>query len=234
MTAKARIRHATPTEILATSRLRRYHRQARSARPDGRAAIGSPSSQRSRSTAIASADGYRPRGSFSRHFRQIASRSRSTPGENVRGDDRLLLPDLAERLVDRVGLERRPAGEQGVEHGAQAVDVGRRGDLAPRAGDLLGRHVRRRAQDQAGLRDPAVVLEAAGQAEVGDVGPALAVEQDVGRLQVAVEDAAQVGVVDGAGTPRPSVAPPRPGRCGTGRGAGRGRRPSISLRQRNG
>ena len=42
-----------------------------------------------------------------------------------------------------------------------------------------------------------------GQAEVGDVRPALAVDQDVGRLQVAVQDAVLVGVVDGPADERP-------------------------------
>ena len=36
-------------------------------------------------------------------------------------------------------------------------------------------------------------------AEVADLGPAVAGQQDVGRLQVAVDDALLVGVVDGAG-----------------------------------
>ena len=46
---------------------------------------------------------------------------------------------------------------------------------------------------------PAVRLDPLGQAEVGDLRLALPVEQDVGRLEVAVDDAALVGVVDGLG-----------------------------------
>ena len=42
-----------------------------------------------------------------------------------------------------------------------------------------------------------VRLDPLGQAEVGDVRLAVGVEQDVGRLEVAVQDAALVGVVDG-------------------------------------
>ena len=42
-------------------------------------------------------------------------------------------------------------------------------------------------------------LDALGEAEVGDVGDAGGVDQNVGRLQVAVQDTVLVGVLDGAG-----------------------------------
>ena len=45
-----------------------------------------------------------------------------------------------------------------------------------------------------------------GQAEVGDVRVAVGVEQDVGRLEVAVQDAALVGVVDRPGDGRQQAA----------------------------
>ena len=59
----------------------------------------------------------------------------------------------------------------------------------------------------------AVGLDPLGQAEVGDVRLALGVEQDVGRLEVAVQDAPLVGVVHRLGRlghqprPRPSGRP---------------------------
>ena len=81
----------------------------------------------------------------------------------------------------------------------EAVDVGRRAELAPGAGGLLGGHVAGRAQDRAADRQRAVLTGPLGQAEVGDVRASLAVEQDVRGLQVAVQEAALVGVVDGAG-----------------------------------
>ena len=51
---------------------------------------------------------------------------------------------------------------------------------------------------------PLAVWQSAGRsalrhAEVADLGPAVVGQQDVRRLQVAVDDAALVGVVDGAG-----------------------------------
>jgi hypothetical protein len=64
---------------------------------------------------------------------------------------------------------------------------------------LLGAHIRRRAQDGAAGRELDIPLDSLGQAEVGDVRAALGVGQHVGRLQVAVEDAAHVGVMQRLG-----------------------------------
>ena len=62
--------------------------------------------------------------------------------------------------------------------------------LAP---GLLGGHVLRRAGDDAALRQAGVV-DRAGQAEVGDLDPLDAVlQQDVGRLDVAVDQPLGVG-----------------------------------------
>ena len=63
--------------------------------------------------------------------------------------------------------------------------------LASSAG-LLGGHVAGRAHDLAGLGLPCPRLQPLGQAEVGDLGDAVAVEQDVGRLEVAMDDAGLV------------------------------------------
>ena len=103
---------------------------------------------------------------------------------------------MRERVERRLGLERGPAGQQLVQNRAQAVDVGQRGDFPPLPGRLLRRHVGRRPHDGPGAGQLAVALNPPGQAKVGNVGLSLAVQQDVPRLEVAVDDAALVGVVN--------------------------------------
>ncbi len=78
-------------------------------------------------------------------------------------------------------------GAHGIEHAAQAEEVGPVvGQLAAR---LLGRHVLRGPGHHAALRLAAVV-DGAGQAEVGDLDPLDAVlQQDVRRLDVAMDQA---------------------------------------------
>ena len=108
------------------------------------------------------------------------------------GDDRL------RRRAD-VG---RLAGEHLVRQRAERVDVGAAVDDAI-ARRLLGAHVLRRAERQSGLRDAraAGVGDGEGDAEVGDERLAF-LEEDVLRLQIAVDDALAVGVVERAGDRR--------------------------------
>ena len=77
---------------------------------------------------------------------------------------------------------------------------GRAEDFEPPAG-LLGCHVRGRAEEKAGAgrRRLRVGIESLGQTEVGDLGRALGVEQNVGGLKVAVDDPPAVGVMDRPG-----------------------------------
>jgi hypothetical protein len=108
----------------------------------------------------------------------------------------LLLHHLDQGVERGPRPERRTAGEQLVQHRPQGVDVGR-GRQARSAGGLLGGHVARRAHNAAhwptrvGLRQNVL-----GQAEVGDVRLPVRVEEDVGRLQIAVQQPALVGVVN--------------------------------------
>ena len=73
------------------------------------------------------------------------------------------------------------------------------------------------------LGQPAPVEDTLGQSEVGDVRPALVIEQDVGRLEVAVEDPALVRVVHGRGDlghePRDDTGIPGQPRLGRGKAA---------------
>ncbi len=86
--------------------------------------------------------------------------------------------------------ERHVAGEQLVEDDAERVDVGLLVDaLALR---LLGRDVVRRAENRPGLGQPALHLERAGDAEVGHLRLAVAVQKHVLRLHVAVHEAVLV------------------------------------------
>ena len=118
--------------------------------------------------------------------------------EAARGDGGLL-PDLPERLGDRRRAERRATREEGVEDRPQGVDVDRRpGPLRVAAGLLRG-HVTGGPEDQVRPGDPAVCVEHLGQAEVGDLGPAVVGQQDVRGLEVAVDDAQAVRVVDRPG-----------------------------------
>jgi hypothetical protein len=110
--------------------------------------------------------------------------------------------DRRRRLVPVPGLHhlrRRPveggcAGEHLVEHAAQAVEIGAGVDVGAHA--LLGAHVARRPDGEAWEREPLVErghVERPRDAEVGDHRLA-GLEQDVLRLDVAVDDALPVGI----------------------------------------
>jgi hypothetical protein len=104
---------------------------------------------------------------------------------------RLLVGDAPQHRQRRRRPERRPPDAHRVEHAAQAEEVGAVvGRLPPR---LLRRHVLRRAGDDPALRQAGVVHRPR-QAEVGEHDPLDAVlQQDVGRLDVAVDDPLGVG-----------------------------------------
>ena len=89
------------------------------------------------------------------------------------------------------------ANQQLVEHYAQGVDIGLWADRQRL--DLLGGDVGRCAQDGAGLGGLRLSAQLLGDAEVGEVGVALLIEQDVGWFEVAVDNALLVGGFQGGG-----------------------------------
>ena len=99
-----------------------------------------------------------------------------------------------DRLRGRPGERRRPA-QHLIEHAAEAVDVAPPVHLR-RAAGLLRAHVGRRPDGEARLGEALVArgLARGGDAEVGHDG-LVAVEQDVLGLDVAVDDAVPVRVV---------------------------------------
>ena len=105
---------------------------------------------------------------------------------------------IRRRVSSGVAAEGGLAREEFVEDGAQSVDVGGRSKQVLFPPGLLGSHVARRAEDLAGAGMAGVVIEAFGEAEVGDLGSAVGGEHDVGRLEVAMNDAAFMGGVHGA------------------------------------
>jgi len=94
---------------------------------------------------------------------------------------------FAEQVVAVVAVECGAEREGFVEGRAERVDVRAVVDDAFARG-LFGAHVAERAESIA-TGSQAVVRLDAGQAEVGDEGLAAGVEHDVGRLDVAMDDA---------------------------------------------
>jgi hypothetical protein len=123
--------------------------------------------------------------------------SRARPQLARRG--RLAHQDGVEQLAAVVGVERPAAGEQLEEDDAQGPDVRGRAEQVVAAGGLLGRQVGGGAHDLAGAGQARPAVEELGQAEVGDERLAVLVQQHVGGLAVAVQDAAGVGRLDGPG-----------------------------------
>jgi hypothetical protein len=133
-------------------------------------------------------------------------------GDAGAGARRVLFTDAAKGFelgdaAESRAVEGGRAGEELVQEDAERVEVaaGVHGGCA--GAGLLGAHVLESADDGAELGDLGAVGEAqggaidgAGDAEVDDLGGGLAVidgDEDVGGLDVAVDDAALVRVLDG-------------------------------------
>jgi hypothetical protein len=115
------------------------------------------------------------------------------------GPIRFLLEDGVEELRGRRAVEGRGAGEEEEERRAERVDVGALVERG-RAGalGLLGRHVGRRPEHDARLREP-FGAGVAREAEVEEDRHAVGREDHVVGLQVAVEDPVPVDLLDREG-----------------------------------
>ena len=135
-------------------------------------------------------------------------------GDQPRRRHRLGGLDQLEGLDNRRPLERRPSGQQLVEDRPERVGVRGAAYLARLPLGLLGGHVAGRAHDDAGPRQAAVDGQALGEAEVRDLGRLLPGQQDIGRLEVTVDDLQPVGLghPQGQGSDQPRRPLRRPGR----------------------
>ena len=113
-----------------------------------------------------------------------------------RQDGRRLLQLGVERRRVGAAPERRLAREALVEHAAERVHIGAAVDLL--AADLLGGDVIGGAERLGRAERERRVVEVAAETEVGQVDVPALVEQHVRRLDVAVDEAARVGGVQGA------------------------------------
>ena len=105
----------------------------------------------------------------------MVSRSTGSDLSRLRGAGDAVVDHRRQRDGERRVVERRPPGEQLVQRGAEAVDVAAAIDRAHVAARLLGRHVRRRADERARLGDAGLDRRFARQAEVHDDGQPAAV-----------------------------------------------------------
>ena len=113
-----------------------------------------------------------------------------------------------------LGVERLAAGDQLVEDDAERIEVGFVGDVAF-ALALLRRHVGGGADGAVGGGQGGDV-EVLGDAEVGELERAVGQDHEVGRLEVAVDDAGLVGVLQGGAELLAERRRPPPRSCGRG------------------
>ena len=127
-------------------------------------------------------------------FQLAGDRVVDLPGRTLLGPR-----DLVQDLRQRLAPERLAAGQELVEDHAEAEHVGPPIDPVPLPPRLLGAHVSGRPGVAGSLT---VVLVLQRQPEVGDARLARGVEQDIRGLDVAVDQAPCVGVMEGLGDGR--------------------------------
>src|SRR5690606_11265962 len=91
-------------------------------------------------------------------------------------------------------VEWKPPGDETIENDAQRVDVASRIHPVLLAANLLGRHVVRRSDDDAGAHPG--LFERPRETEVGEKRAAVAIEEDVRGLDVAMDEALPMRVLE--------------------------------------
>ena len=99
-----------------------------------------------------------------------------------------------------------PPGEQLEQDRPQGIDIGRGADPVELPLGLLGGHVAGSAHDGARGRHFRAFL--AGQAEIADLGDLLAAQEDIRRLQVAMDDSVFVSELHRLGQEMDQAARP--------------------------
>ena len=104
---------------------------------------------------------------------------------------RRLVALLVEHFRQRLAAKQRPAGQQCIHQRTKTVEI--RPHIDGLTGGLLGRHVFGRAEDVAGAGQPRIA-EQPRDAEVRELHAAVGRQQQIARLDVAMDHAAVVGV----------------------------------------
>ena len=123
---------------------------------------------------------------------QVLRNSRIDPAR----EGGLLVSDPVQDVLTILTRDRRGQREQLVERHAQRVDVGAVVDHDRLAHRLLGAHEPQGADQVTGAGQVAVFLHP-GQAEIGHPQMARPVQEEIGRLDVAVDHSVSMGVVEG-------------------------------------
>ena len=243
------------TATAIRSRLRRTQPATRLAIGSRVNRSGAASATACRSAASSAAESYRSAGSGARHRRRTAWKAGGIDRPPSRGRGRARSPGLQDIETGprrpstvSVGLGDRWGADGLQEDQPQGVEIRAVVDLPGLALDqclqVLRGHVGERAPDPLGPSRSGPVPRIAGQVEVQEHRQAVLGDEDVGRLDVAVQHAALVRMLQSLGQPRPppgdgpGVCPPSQGvparrswpvvaRAGAGRARRRARPRSV-------
>ena len=141
---------------------------------------------------------------------------------------KLLQARLIESFENGRGFEWGSAGEALVEDCAQGVDIACPPNVFCIARGLFGGHVAGRAEDRSALRSRRVIVKVFGQAEVTYLGDTIRSEENVARLEIAVDDAPLMRCMDGAGQSHRQLS--RSPRCQSDNAGAGDRRKELRLR----